>query len=207
MHTNELRARLARGERAFGGWCTIGSPFAAEILGHEGYDYVCVDCQHGLIHADAMWPMLQAVRGTGATPVVRVPFNETAWPGKSPAERANIVFLGPPGTGKTHLAIGISTLACQAGYRVAFATAAKMGCASRRRPHPRTPARRAPPARQDPAARDRRGRLHPLRSRSREPVFPARQLTLRTRVGDRHQQQAVRPLGARSSLTPPSPQR
>jgi len=37
--------------------------------------------------------------------------------------RDNVVFLGPPGTGKTHLAIGISIRACQAGHRVAFATA------------------------------------------------------------------------------------
>src|SRR6266571_8468284 len=36
----------------------------------------------------------------------------------------NVVFLGPPGTGKTHLAIGIAIRACQAGHRVAFATAA-----------------------------------------------------------------------------------
>ena len=33
-------------------------------------------------------------------------------------------FLGPPGTGKTHLTIGLSIRACQAGHRVAFATAA-----------------------------------------------------------------------------------
>src|SRR5436190_12714911 len=39
--------------------------------------------------------------------------------------RDNIVFLGPPGTGKTHLAIGLSIRACQAGHRVAFATAAE----------------------------------------------------------------------------------
>ena len=37
----------------------------------------------------------------------------------------NVVFLGPPGTGKTHLAIGLSIRACQAGHRVAFATAAE----------------------------------------------------------------------------------
>ena len=35
----------------------------------------------------------------------------------------NVVFLGPPGTGKTHLAIGLAMRACQAGHRVAFATA------------------------------------------------------------------------------------
>jgi DNA replication protein DnaC len=37
--------------------------------------------------------------------------------------RENVVFLGPPGTGKTHLAIGLGIRACQAGHRVAFATA------------------------------------------------------------------------------------
>ena len=36
----------------------------------------------------------------------------------------NVVFLGPPGTGKTHLATGIAIRACQAGHRVLFATAA-----------------------------------------------------------------------------------
>jgi DNA replication protein DnaC len=39
--------------------------------------------------------------------------------------RENVVFLGPPGTGKTHLATGLAIRACQAGHRVAFATAAQ----------------------------------------------------------------------------------
>ncbi|MFC7383694.1 IS21-like element helper ATPase IstB [Sphaerisporangium rhizosphaerae] len=38
--------------------------------------------------------------------------------------RENVVFLGPPGTGKTHLSVGLGIRACQAGHRVAFATAA-----------------------------------------------------------------------------------
>jgi DNA replication protein DnaC len=37
----------------------------------------------------------------------------------------NVVFLGPPGTGKTHLAIGLAIRACQAGHRVQFATASE----------------------------------------------------------------------------------
>ncbi len=41
------------------------------------------------------------------------------------AARDNVVLLGPPGTGKTHIAIGLSIRACQAGHRVAFATAAQ----------------------------------------------------------------------------------
>src|SRR3954462_14383582 len=39
--------------------------------------------------------------------------------------RENIVFLGPPGTGKTHLATGLAIRACQAGHRVLFATASE----------------------------------------------------------------------------------
>jgi DNA replication protein DnaC len=39
--------------------------------------------------------------------------------------RENVVFLGPPGTGKTHLAVGLGVRACQAGHRTAFATAAE----------------------------------------------------------------------------------
>jgi DNA replication protein DnaC len=41
------------------------------------------------------------------------------------AARENVVFLGPPGTGKTHLAIALGVRACQAGHRVLFATAAQ----------------------------------------------------------------------------------
>ena len=33
------------------------------------------------------------------------------------ASKENVVFLGPPGTGKTHLATGLAVRACQAGHR------------------------------------------------------------------------------------------
>ena len=49
--------------------------------------------------------------------------------------KENVVLLGPPGTGKSHLAIALSIRACLAGQRVAFATAtewvARLGDARR----------------------------------------------------------------------------
>jgi DNA replication protein DnaC len=41
------------------------------------------------------------------------------------AGKENVIFLGPPGTGKTHLAIGLGIRACQAGHRTLFATASQ----------------------------------------------------------------------------------
>lgn len=50
-------------------------------------------------------------------------------------ECSNLVALGPPGTGKTHLSIAIAIRACLAGHRVLFATAtewvARLGDAQR----------------------------------------------------------------------------
>src|SRR5207249_8564632 len=49
--------------------------------------------------------------------------------------KENVILLGPPGTGKTHLAIALGIRACLAGQRVAFATAtewvARLGDAKR----------------------------------------------------------------------------
>lgn len=41
-------------------------------------------------------------------------------------EGRNLVFLGPPGVGKTHLAIALGMMACEKGYRVYFTNALEM---------------------------------------------------------------------------------
>jgi DNA replication protein DnaC len=40
--------------------------------------------------------------------------------------RQNIVFIGPPGVGKTHLAVAIGVKAVEVGYRVLFSTALEL---------------------------------------------------------------------------------
>ena len=41
------------------------------------------------------------------------------------AEHQNVIFLGPPGTGKTHLSIALAVQAARRGHRVAFGSAQK----------------------------------------------------------------------------------
>jgi DNA replication protein DnaC len=73
--------------------------------------------------------------------------------------RENVVFLGPPGTGKTHLAVGLGVRACQAGHRIAFATAAEWVARLAEAHHAGRLQGRADHAGPGPAADHRRGRL------------------------------------------------
>ena len=83
--------------------------------------------------------------------------------------KENVVLLGPPGTGKTHLAIALGIRACLAGQRVAVRHRDRVGRPARRGKAPGQPRGRAAPPRLRAAARRRRGRLHPLRPRGRQP--------------------------------------
>ena len=74
MIANGIKARWAEGKPVLNGWLSIANPFTAEIMAAQGYDAVTVDLQHGIIGYDAAVAMLQAMRSSGATPMVRVPW-------------------------------------------------------------------------------------------------------------------------------------
>ncbi len=59
-----------------GGWLSIGNAYTAEAMAHLGFDWLCVDMQHGLIDYQNLTTMLPAISTTDTTPLVRVPWNE-----------------------------------------------------------------------------------------------------------------------------------
>jgi 4-hydroxy-2-oxoheptanedioate aldolase len=72
MRRNILRQRAKDGQISINAWLSIPSSYAAEVIGHQGFDSVTVDLQHGMIGFDAAVSMLQAISTTPAMPMARV---------------------------------------------------------------------------------------------------------------------------------------
>ena len=73
---NPVKAKLLNDECALGAWLSIPSPVTAEIIGRAGFDYACVDLQHGMVdYADAL-AMYQAIELGRSVPFARATWNE-----------------------------------------------------------------------------------------------------------------------------------
>lgn len=78
MRNNALKAAFRQRQPIINGWLAIPSGYSAEIAGHQGYDSVTVDMQHGMIDFASALAMLQAISATPATPLARVNNNDPA---------------------------------------------------------------------------------------------------------------------------------
>ena len=82
MRENATKAKWRRGEVTYGAWLSIPSAFSAETVAHAGFDWVCIDMQHGVIDYQVAVTMLLALSTADCTPIVRVPWNEPGIIGK-----------------------------------------------------------------------------------------------------------------------------
>lgn len=73
---SNIRPALDSGRALFGGWLSIPSALSAEFMGRAGFDWLCIDTQHGLIGYDHMAVMLQVLSGYAGGVMVRVPWNQ-----------------------------------------------------------------------------------------------------------------------------------
>jgi 4-hydroxy-2-oxoheptanedioate aldolase len=68
---------------AVGAWLQLPSTATAELMGTIGFDFACLDQQHGLIGDDGLVPVLQALAATGTPAIVRVASNDLTTIGRA----------------------------------------------------------------------------------------------------------------------------
>jgi 4-hydroxy-2-oxoheptanedioate aldolase len=76
MRKNTSLQAWRDGRGTVGGWLSIGNAYTAEVMANLGFDWLCVDLQHGVIDYADLATMLPAISTTSTTPLVRVPWNE-----------------------------------------------------------------------------------------------------------------------------------
>jgi 2-dehydro-3-deoxyglucarate aldolase len=57
----------------------IGHPACAEVLARAGFDWVCVDLEHGAIDLETMTNIFRALGAFDCVPVARLPLNDPVW--------------------------------------------------------------------------------------------------------------------------------
>lgn len=76
MRTNTALETWRAGGQTVGGWLSIGNSYTAETMSSLGFDYLCVDLQHGMLGYEDLKYMLPAISNYDTMPFVRVPWNE-----------------------------------------------------------------------------------------------------------------------------------
>lgn len=75
---NPLLDSWRSGRQVVGAWCSSRDSLVAETTASVGFDYVCIDMQHGASEFGNLIEMLQAVQAGGSTAIVRVPENSAS---------------------------------------------------------------------------------------------------------------------------------
>ena len=76
MRDNSVLSAWRAGGQTVGGWLSIGNAHTAETMAGLGFDWLCIDLQHGMLSYDDLKYMLPAISTTDTIPFVRVPWNE-----------------------------------------------------------------------------------------------------------------------------------
>ncbi len=82
MTMRTLRQMWNDGDNVVGGWLSIPATLSAEVMARAGFDYVCVDTQHGSVEYQITVELIRAIEHGGSCPIVRVPWNEPGIIGK-----------------------------------------------------------------------------------------------------------------------------
>lgn len=78
MTASRLRRQWQQDKTVLGTFVTTPSAWIAELLGHQGYDALLLDKQHGLIDLASLQSMLRGMASGTAVPMVRVAWSDPA---------------------------------------------------------------------------------------------------------------------------------
>ncbi len=70
-------------ERSLGVWLSLGDLYSAEVMAGVGFDWLCVDLQHGFMDAADLAKILAVTATSATTPLVRVAGNHFDQIGKA----------------------------------------------------------------------------------------------------------------------------
>jgi 2-keto-3-deoxy-L-rhamnonate aldolase RhmA len=78
MKLNHMKAKLLAGQPAFGCSVMFPSPQIVEMLGHAGFDWVLLDCEHGSLSLADVELMAMSADAVGITAIARPRTNSNA---------------------------------------------------------------------------------------------------------------------------------
>jgi len=76
VFNNKFKERLANREKQVGIWSNLASNIATEILSYAGFDWVLFDMEHAPNDIHSLITQLQAMKGSGTSPIVRPVWND-----------------------------------------------------------------------------------------------------------------------------------
>ncbi len=76
---NKFRKAVLNKEVCLGAWMQIGHCAVAEIFARAGFDWVCVDLEHGAIDLETMTSIFRTLDAFDCVPVARLPLNDPVW--------------------------------------------------------------------------------------------------------------------------------
>ena len=76
MRGRELKARLAAGQVAIGGWLTFQDPSVVEVMTQAGFDWFAIDMEHAPLDRRDAHHLIRMVTSLGVPCLVRLPAND-----------------------------------------------------------------------------------------------------------------------------------
>ncbi len=76
LYYNRVKHILKEKGKVSAAWLHMASNISAEILANAGFDVLVIDAEHSPVDYQTILSMCQAIKGTGAVPFARVPWND-----------------------------------------------------------------------------------------------------------------------------------